>query len=420
MFSENERITMRQIFRLFLFDFLGISTLILPSSLAAETGVYGGVSILAAGVAGTVYLAYLIRCRKRIGTDLVTFLSENPAKAPKKCGEDAASPADNVMKRTGNQAGGMSAFIKRTLALLLALLHTAAAGFTAAVTAEMIKESLIREESYILILLLLLVAATYAVAGDISSRARVYEILFWFVTAPLVIMLFLAAKEIDLSYYVPQQSAAPAAVAKSAYAVFGCFGAMFAVLFLPQENRANPAEMRKERTLFGTICRAFYAALVILLAAYYVMIGTFGANALATFQHPVITLMSMIQFKGGFLKRLDAIMLAVWFFTLFALLSMNLYYGSLLLCGSGRGRTGTKRELGVCRVVVPVLAFLAGLLAGYREGAQELFIRFFLFVQIPLYINLPGIFAAMAPGSDSSVRGGDQKDGTDHTGKTDR
>jgi spore germination protein len=347
------------------------------------------VSILAAGVAGTVYLAYLLWCRKKLGTDLVTFLSDGPS------------------------------FIKRTLGLLLALLHTAAAGFIAAVTAEMIKESLIREESYALILLLLLAAASYAVAGDISSRARVYEILFWFVAAPLVIMLLLAAKEIDLSYYVPRQSADSAAVAKSAYAAFGCFGAMFAVLFLPLENRTDPSRRRKERELLGTTCRAFWTAVVILLASYYVMLGTFGANALATFQYPVITLMSMIQFKGGFLKRLDAIMLAVWFFTLFALLSMNLYYGSLLLLGSGRGRTGTKRELGVCRVAVSVLAFVAGLLAGNWEGAQELFVRFFLYVQMPLYILLPGVFAAMAPRCDSSGRGGDQKDGTDHTGKKD-
>jgi hypothetical protein len=188
MFSENERITMRQIFRLFLFDFLGISTLILPSVLAAETSVYGGVSILAAGVMGTGYLAYLIRCRKRLGTDLATFLSDGPADAPKERGEDAASPVANLIKSTGKLAGGISDFIKRTFGILLALLHTAAAGFTAAVTAEMIRKSLIREESYALILLLLLAAASYAIAGDISSRARVYEILFWFVAAPLVIL----------------------------------------------------------------------------------------------------------------------------------------------------------------------------------------------------------------------------------------
>ena len=35
MFSNNNRISTRQVFRLFVFDFVGESTLILPSQLAA-------------------------------------------------------------------------------------------------------------------------------------------------------------------------------------------------------------------------------------------------------------------------------------------------------------------------------------------------------------------------------------------------
>jgi hypothetical protein len=174
------------------------------------------------------------------------------------------------------------------------------------------------------------------------------------------------------------------------------------------------------------------------------MIGTFGEKALSVLPYPVITLMSMIQFKGGFLKRLDAIMLAVWFFTLFALLSLNLYYGSLLLRGAidqenkkkrrtgadaePRGAVGEKREnatkptsvvggnrenttkptgvvdenrgtttkpTGITGVHITVLAaaFLAGLVIGNREDAWQLFISFFLYIQIPLYLLLPGLFA---------------------------
>ena len=38
MFSNNNRISTRQVFRLFVFDFVGESTLILPSQLAAFAG----------------------------------------------------------------------------------------------------------------------------------------------------------------------------------------------------------------------------------------------------------------------------------------------------------------------------------------------------------------------------------------------
>jgi hypothetical protein len=400
MYSEKKTISMRQTYRLFVFDFLGISTLVLPQFLAGETGVYGGISILEAWALGTLYLCYLVWCRRRMGMDLVTFLSR---------------PAKQLSDQTRRIPGPT----KRFLGLLLAVLHTAAAGFTGAVIAGMVRQSLIREESYDLVLLLVFLAAAYAIAGDVTDRARVYEVLFWFVTAPLVLMLLVAAKEIDLSYYEPQTSAGAASIARSTYAVFGCFGAMSAVLFLPVESKnAREETPVEERKLRRTVWSAFTTAMVILLIAYYVMIGTFGEKALSVLPYPVITLMSMIQFKGGFLKRLDAIMLAVWFFTLFALLSLNLYYGSLLLhgaiapankkkCRAGlnaeqrdttsekRGTTTKSTGITGAHITVLAAAFLEGLFIGNQEDARQLLISFFLYIQIPLYLLLPGVFAIM-------------------------
>ena len=45
MFSNNNRISTRQVFRLFVFDFVGESTLILPSQLAAFAGNDGLASV---------------------------------------------------------------------------------------------------------------------------------------------------------------------------------------------------------------------------------------------------------------------------------------------------------------------------------------------------------------------------------------
>ena len=41
MFSDNNRISTRQVFRLFVFDFIGMSTLVLPGVLAQMTGCDG-------------------------------------------------------------------------------------------------------------------------------------------------------------------------------------------------------------------------------------------------------------------------------------------------------------------------------------------------------------------------------------------
>ena len=59
MFSNNNRISTRQVFRLFVFDFVGESTLILPSQLAAFAGNDGLASIVLGGIMGSLYLWYL-------------------------------------------------------------------------------------------------------------------------------------------------------------------------------------------------------------------------------------------------------------------------------------------------------------------------------------------------------------------------
>ena len=56
MFSNNNRISTRQVFRLFVFDFVGESTLILPSQLAAFAGNDGLASIVLGGIMGSLYL----------------------------------------------------------------------------------------------------------------------------------------------------------------------------------------------------------------------------------------------------------------------------------------------------------------------------------------------------------------------------
>jgi hypothetical protein len=375
MNSDNQKFSMRQIYRLFLFDFLGISTLVLPSFLSGAAGVYGGISILAAGFFGALYLCYLVWGRGKIGTDLVTFLSDS----------------------------SRAAVIKKVMGALLVLTHIASAGFTAALLAGMVKQSLIREENYALILFLALLVCAYIAGGSFPARAKVYEILFWFVVAPLVLMLVVAAKEIDLEFYMTQRAAAPAAVAGSAYQVFVCFGALFSVLLLPQ-TKENSGVKNLENKKFGRcVGLALLTAIVLLLAAYYLMLGVFGEAALASLRYPVVTLMSMIQFKGGFFKRMDAIMLGIWFFALSALLTMNLYYGGRLLCQiarSGKKVQNTEnaetRRIAVCRVCVLALTFLAGLLIGYGEDAWVFFVNFFRYFQMPLYLLVPGVCVLVA------------------------
>lgn len=361
MYSDNQKISLRQTFRLFFFDFMGISTIVLPSSLAEQCGVYGFWSIALGGGLGILYLFYLSWCSRQIGTDLLSYLSD---------------------KEWG-------AFLKGLIGLVLSLLHILIAGFTGAVLSGMIRQSLIKEESYAVILVLTLILAGYAIRGGLESRARVYEVLFWFVIIPLLVMLALSVKGIDFAYFSPQIAFDASKMAGGGYLVFLTFGTMFSVLFLPGKVAMQKGSSGHKR-LTACVAFSFVGAIAVLTAVYFLLIGNFGQRALGQMRYPVITLMSTIQWKGGFLKRLDAIMMGVWFFTVFALLNLNLYYGANLLeC------VGKKLKKNFCHPAVLILAFLVGMITGYWENAWNLFTGFFWYVQTPLYVILPGVLASM-------------------------
>lgn len=67
---------MRQTFRLFTFDFVGISSLIVPPYLARTAGCDGWICILLGGFAGFLYLGLLATLNGRMQTDLLTFMRE--------------------------------------------------------------------------------------------------------------------------------------------------------------------------------------------------------------------------------------------------------------------------------------------------------------------------------------------------------
>lgn len=76
---------------------------------------------------------------------------------------------------------------------------------------------------------------------------------------------------------------------------------------------------------------AMWFAIGVLAVLYVILLGSFGSRSLTTMKYPAITLMSSIHLRGSFLKRLDAFMIAIWFFTLFALVTVFLFYAQELV-----------------------------------------------------------------------------------------
>lgn len=294
MFSENNQISGRQVFRLLTYDFLGMGTLLLPTMLADTAGRDGIFCILAGILATFLYLKLLRYLLKGMKTSYPDFLKQ---KCGKVCGY--------VLW------GGYFLYF-----ILMA-------SYTAYLFSALMLNGLVENVSFYLVLLLILLLAFYGMAGGIEGRARVYEILFWFLMIPLFLMLFAACREVKPVYWSPVFVADGKEVLSGSYYVLFCYSMVSIVLFLKE----YVADRKK---CVGAAEKAVWFSGGVFAALYLILIGLFGVEALAQMKFPAVTMMSRVQVTGGFLKRTDAFMFSIWFFTLYAMLNSMVFYSGNL------------------------------------------------------------------------------------------
>ena len=294
MFSENNQISGRQVFRLLTYDFLGMGTLLLPTMLADTAGRDGIFCILAGILSTFLYLKLLRYLLKGMKTSYPDFLKQ---KCGKVCGY--------VLW------GGYFLYF-----ILMA-------SYTAYLFSTLMLNGLVENISFYLVLLLILLLAFYGMAGGIEGRARVYEMLFWFLMIPLFLMLFAACREVKPAYWSPVFVADGKEMLNGSYYVFFCYSMVSIVLFLKE----YVADRKK---CVGAAEKAVWFSGGVFAALYLILIGLFGVEALAQMKFPAVTMMSRVQVTGGFLKRTDAFMFSIWFFTLYAMLNSMVFYSGNL------------------------------------------------------------------------------------------
>lgn len=294
MFSENNQISGRQVFRLLTYDFLGMGTLLLPTMLADTAGRDGIFCILAGILTTFLYLKLLRYLLKGMKTSYPDFLKQ-------KCGKICGYVL----------WGGYFLYF-----ILMA-------SYTAYLFSTLMLNGLVENISFYLVLLLILLLAFYGMAGGIEGRARVYEMLFWFLMIPLFLMLFAACREVKPAYWSPVFVADGKEVLSGSYYVLFCYSMVSIVLFLKE----YVADRKK---CVGAAEKAVWFSGGVFAALYLILIGLFGVEALAQMKFPAVTMMSRVQVTGGFLKRTDAFMFSIWFFTLYAMLNSMVFYSGNL------------------------------------------------------------------------------------------
>ena len=354
-YVNNGKISSRQTMRLYVFDLMGIATLLLPPYLAMLCGVNGIYAILLGTAVGLLYLFYLGWVMKQMKMDLTTFLHEQ-----------------------------IPVWLGKLVFFFIFIHSILTAGFCAYVFANLMQYSLVQDVAYGVILFLIVTGAAYAVSGGIESRARVYEVLFWIVLVPYFIMMLASVRNVKWSYVAPALQWDGTNLGKATYLVFLLLTPLFFSLFLIGEKEKNYG-----RNIVKTVSASILFSGGILLVSYVLLLGNFGVKSLADLRFPVVTLMSTIQFEGNFLKRMDALMLAVWFFTLYALLNLHLHYGVRMFAELGKRRMKQKK-LKWWQAVLPAMAvFLIAYNIYLEEKWMRGFLSYYAYVAVPFMVLLP-------------------------------
>ncbi len=292
MFSNNQKISLRQIRRLLILDLFGLSSLLLPGLLAESAGP-DGIFCIAAGMTLAVgYIWILGKVLARMRGDYYS-----------------------CMKTL------FGSIISDLLMVFYLFFFLLLAAFVVYQLTGLVRAWLLPQGSYGWISFLVLILAAYATMRGIEGRARIYEILFWFLLIPLILMMLLAARGVNPDYWTPVCMSGWQNFGQGTLRVFVFFLPVFFILFL------KPYCTKPQR-----LCRcarqAVFLTAILNGIIFLVLLGNFQTKTTSFLQRPVITLMSMVKLPGGFFARMDAFMTAIWFFSLFALMNTGVYYAS--------------------------------------------------------------------------------------------
>ena len=302
-FAQNESISPRQLYRLYVFNLLGVGTLVLPNNLA-KLGKYAFISIALGVFMAWLFMWIVSEVRERRKT--IYDRSIDKTKYAKMLIYD----------------------------LIIAIYELSQAAFLAWIFVKLIRDSLIPDESFTVVLFVIMAVCAYALSGGVECRARVYEVVFFFVLIPLAAMLLFAISDVRFDYLMIKDRVGVdfgiADIFAGAYYVFAASISVFNVLFVRERTASQ---------IRGSVSKAIFTYAGILFLLYAVLLGNFGKYSLSEIEFPAVVLMSDVQIKGSFFKRADALMLSVWFFTLFSVLNMSLYY-AVLRCENFAENTG--------------------------------------------------------------------------------
>lgn len=325
MQMQNGKISLRQYKRLLFFDMVGLGLVILPDLLARHAERAGGCSIFLGALLASLYGGLLLACMR----------------------------------------GGVRDRSWLYLPYGIYLLFVGAFGLY--LLADLVHTFLLSEESFLLLTVLILLLVLYSRRAGLEGRGRTFEVLFWPMLLLLIILLALGASSLRGMNLFPLQ------LSKKGFAFLGWYPAFLVFsscqfVFFMGDGLEDGVDRKAQWK--GT-CEMIWLSALVLFLTYEMLLGSFGSQALAAAETPIMIFTSNIVIPGGFLRRQEALVAGVCFAGLIAFCGSGLHYG-IFCIKRGLGLEKKAHKKGEKAVVwLSALAMLLISLGQYYYGRKS-------------------------------------------------
>lgn len=240
----------------------------------------------------------------------------------------------------------------------------------------------------------------YCAQTTLQKRARFVELLFPWIAVLVALLLLAAFVGVGAQWHSPAFKETMPVLFRNSYLLLLCSSPLEFLLFLVpaavphlwgEEKKGAGWIQRRRRQVWLAVGAVVLCNLLLWLAT----VEKLGGALTVSSPWPVAKVMQLIHFPGGFLERVDLLLVMFWIFCMAGVLSGYLYYGRKLgeevfgiSCGDERKRRKTAGRLTAAAVV---LCFLLCCVI-QKEGEEpllSLFLWYKKWIDFPLLVLLP-------------------------------
>lgn len=260
-------------------------------------------------------------------------------------------------------------------------------GFLLAIFYQVLKEFLLEDMGFTYLMLPFLVVCFYGISKGREKRHRGIEFLFWFVVVPFVLAMLLVVKDVDITQLTRGSGGEIADTS-----IFGIQEEAMTVL-LPLALYSNVEFLLFLLPVLHTGRKPVASCLVPILLSLlcnflllFLSVGILGYGQCRELDFPALRVLQSAKVPGGFLERLDILIVAFWMFAIFSVVSGLLFHSGQLLCDTCT--IFKKSNIRYEYMIVVVILYVAGLLCHRNSDEITSFLAYSLLIDIPLGIVL--------------------------------